>query len=308
MASTTNAYAGKERPGRHKVLKWGSGAGELFADGSQRYEGLSRRRVPNGARDVTGPSVEEEVKPRYHVSSESCIAEERPDERSLANEQLLVSLGDDADLCAPERKRIARDLHDHAGQYFVGIMLRLAALELLATDCHLRESLRELHATVIRFRDDLRAICAGQQCGVPRGNALMTALAHLIPQWEQEVGIAARLDQDVEGSGEFDDATAEAVFRVVQEALTNVAKHASQASQVNISLHLKPQLGRRMLTLEIEDDGLAKAAPEKSSRSGMEPCSGIAGMRERVAEVGGSFEVRQQMGKGTSVVAMIPID
>jgi NarL family two-component system sensor histidine kinase LiaS len=204
---------------------------------------------------------------------------------------------------------MVRDLHDHAGQYFVGIMLRLAALELLTTDCNLLASLRELHTTVIRFRDDVRAICAGQRRGVPRGNALMTALAHLIPQWEQEVGIAARFDQDVEDSSEFDDATAEAVFRVVQEALTNVAKHASHASQVSISLHLKPQLEHRMLRLEIEDDGLAKASAKGSSRSAAKrACSGIAGMRERIAELGGSFEVRQQMGKGTSIVAMIPIN
>lgn len=306
MASTSNAYAGKERPAdRYKVSKRGLNVDERIADGSQRYRGLSRQKPLGGLANETRPFEDMGVDSLSPFPADGYPLAE---EISLAEQEEVPVSADGAELVARERQRMARDLHDHAGQYFVGIMLRLAALELLATDCNLRDSLRELHSTVIRFRDDVRAICAGQRRGVPRGNSLMTALAQLIPQWEQEVGIAARFDQDVEDSGEFDDATAEAVFRVVQEALTNVAKHASDASQVSISLRLNPQLDRRMLRLEIEDDGLAKATPKEKSHSAARVCSGIAGMRQRIAELGGNFEIRREMGKGTSVVAMIPID
>jgi signal transduction histidine kinase len=207
------------------------------------------------------------------------------------------------DAVARERRRIARDLHDHAGQYFVGIMLRLAALERRATDETVRASLHDLCTTVTRFGDELKAIYAGERCGVPRGCGLVAALANMSSQWEREVGIEVRFDCRLAECTDLDDATAEAVFRVVQEALTNVAKHALQASRVNVHLGLEDQ----MLKLVVEDDGLG-------TRPQAGPCSrstrqhyGIVGMRERVAELGGHLEVGRLATKGMRLVATLPI-
>jgi signal transduction histidine kinase len=208
------------------------------------------------------------------------------------------------DAVARERQRIVRDLHDHAGQYFVGIKLRLAALELRATEQPLCDALRELQATVTRFNDELSAICAGQRCGVPRGHSLVATLETLIPQWASEVGIAARFKPGPTNLDDIDDATAEVVFRVVQEALTNVAKHAAQASRVSVRLWLESQ----MLKLEIEDDGLAACTRPIVSPRSARRCRGIIGMRERVAELGGQFAVRHLTGRGTRVVATFPVD
>jgi signal transduction histidine kinase len=207
------------------------------------------------------------------------------------------------DAVARERRRIARDLHDHAGQYFVGIMLRLAALERHTTDQTVRATLHDLCTTISRFGDELKAIYAGERCGVPRGCGLATALANMISQWEREVGIAAHLDCGLTDCGDLNDATAEAVFRVVQEALTNVAKHAVQASRVNVRLRLDDQ----MLRLEIEDDGLGTRPQPGPCGSRARQRYGIVGMRERVTELGGHFEVGNLTTKGTRVAATLPI-
>jgi len=207
------------------------------------------------------------------------------------------------DAVARERRRIARDLHDHAGQYFVGIMLRLAALERHATDQTVRATLRDLCTTVSRFGDELKAIYAGERCGVPRGCGLAAALANMASQWEREVGIAVHFDYGLTDCGDLDDATAEAVFRVVQEALTNVAKHAAQASRVSVRLRLEHQ----MLRLEIEDDGLETRPQPGPCGSSARQRYGIVGMRERITELGGHFEVGRLTTKGTRVAATLPI-
>ncbi|TIS55053.1 MAG: sensor histidine kinase [Mesorhizobium sp.] len=204
---------------------------------------------------------------------------------------------------AQERRRIARDLHDHAGQYFVGIMLRLAALELYTSEPTTHAALRDLRTVLEQFSDEVRGICAGERCGVPRGSGLVAALEDLVLQWEREVGIAVRFDREMTDGSDLDDTTAEAVFRIVQEALTNVAKHAPQASLVNVRLQLKPQ----MLGLEIEDDGLTRCEPPSSSLRSVGQHCGINGMRDRVAELGGNFSVRHLAGKGTRIVATIPL-
>ena len=206
------------------------------------------------------------------------------------------------DAVARERRRIARDLHDHAGQYFVGIMLRLAALERHATDQAVRATLHDLCTTISRFGDELKAIYAGERCGVPRGCGLAAAIANMASQWEREVGIAVHFDYELTDCGHLDDATAEAVFRIVQEALTNVAKHAAQASRVNIRLRLD-----HVLRLEIDDDGLGTRPHPGPCGSSAQQRYGIVGMRERVTELGGHFEVGRLTTKGTRVAATLPI-
>jgi signal transduction histidine kinase len=207
------------------------------------------------------------------------------------------------DAVAQERLRIARDLHDHVGQQFVGIKMRLAALELHATDHAQRHLLRELQDTITRVSDEVSAICAGERCGVPGGGSLVSALEDLILRWAHEVGITARFRRQLRNCRKLDDATAEAVFHIVQEALTNVAKHAAQASLVKVHLWLEAQ----MLKLEIEDDGLTAPAKPTPPRRGVRAHCGIVGMRERVTELGGQFAVRHLRGKGTRVMATFPM-
>ena len=307
MVWCAGARAGKGRESDcNKDPEWGLNGTEHVtnADVSHQCAGPSRRarlQNPNctsgldlGSFADTGIEIRCPAPPPGYFGP--------PQDPQGAGDELPIALTADV---VPEQ-RVARDLHDVSGQYFVGIMLRLAALELLATDPDMRESLCELHATVARFRDEVRALCQGQRCA-PRGDDLVAALADLIPQWEQEVGISARFDREMVDSSGLDDETAETVFRVVQEALTNVAKHAAEASQVSIRLRLRPDHEPRMLSLEIEDDGVAQHVAPRDSHADALHRGGIVGMRERVAELGGHFTVRHRKGKGTRVIAMIPV-
>ncbi|WP_159587186.1 sensor histidine kinase [Chelativorans xinjiangense] len=201
-----------------------------------------------------------------------------------------------------ERLRIARDIHDHVGQYLVGIMLRLAALEYRFAEPTLRSSLRELRSIMARFGEELKVVSAGERCGVPCGNELLPALKKLFGDWERETGIRIDFECRAESGVETRDATAEVVYRVVQEALTNVAKHARGASWVKVRLCL----AARSLHLCIEDDGpspcVVPAVVRRSLRG-----NGIAGMCERLAEVGGKLEIHRLPQKGIGLRINIPL-
>ncbi|WP_265518357.1 sensor histidine kinase [Nitratireductor luteus] len=202
-----------------------------------------------------------------------------------------------------ERLRIARDIHDHAGQQLVGMMLRLAAMEYRFADPSLRSSLVELRSILAQFGEELKAIAAGERCGVPQGNELIPALEKLLRDWEHETGIRIVFKCKVESGAEPSDATAEVAYRVVQEALTNVAKHARGASRVEVGL----RLGAYSLHLRIEDDGPSpRVMPTMGRRSARGP-NGIAGMCERLAEVGGELEIRRLPRRGTGLHVNIPI-
>lgn len=208
-----------------------------------------------------------------------------------------------ADAVERERRRIARDLHDHAGQYVVGIGMRLAALETCIADDAARAALHEIHALVDHFSDELRTICAGGRAMAPSGRHLRAALGHMMQRWEHEVGIPVRFDWEATEPAEIDDAVSEAVFRLIQEALTNVAKHASNASRVAIRL----RVGLGTLELAVTDDGASVDGTRKSGVSIQRDHCGISGMRERVLELGGRFNVRHQEQEGTSVFAAFPL-
>ena len=204
-----------------------------------------------------------------------------------------------------ERRRISRDLHDHAGQYLVGMALRLAALEQTIADPATSGAFAELRLLLDRFSQELRAISQGERQGVPFGCDLTTVLRNLTGQWERETGIAVRFHSGLVGSQCVpDDVTMEALYRIAQEALTNIAKHATHASHVWVRLAFTPEF----ICLAVEDDGpgldLGRADGDKRPlRSG-----GITNMQERLAERGGRLVICSPPAGGTSVVATVPID
>lgn len=203
-----------------------------------------------------------------------------------------------------ERRRISRDLHDHAGQYLVGMALRLAALERTIADPATSDAFAELRLLLDRFSHELRAISQGEYQGIPFGCDLTVVLGNLTDQWERETGIAVRFHSELIGNRHaLDDATMETLYRIAQEALTNIAKHATNASHVSVRLAFTPEF----VSLVVEDDGpglsFGRADKDKRPlRSG-----GITNMQERLAERGGRLVICCPPTGGTSVVAMVPI-
>jgi signal transduction histidine kinase len=118
------------------------------------------------------------------------------------------------------------------------------------------------------------------------------------------VGIVARFRHRGLGHASIDDRIAEATFRIAQEGLTNIAKHAASASLVMVSLRAK---GDR-LTLEIEDDGSGPGPAPRLDDGPFRPRCGIAGMLQRATELGGTFSLRPRRAMpGTRLCATMPL-
>lgn len=209
--------------------------------------------------------------------------------RSLATRQ--------QDIREDERTRIAREIHDSLGQALTALKLQLCAAEEAASKDAPGLSPRlhdttlmvdELVKTVRRLATDLRPPIL-DQLGLP------AALEWLAQDFAKRTGLRCQATTQADNppiAGEL----ATALFRIVQEALTNVLRHAG-ATRVDIELGTKSGC----VTLEINDDGTG------ISESGMGPGSlGILGMRERAAALGGVLEVAPREKGGTRVAAWFP--
>ncbi|MFF5258265.1 histidine kinase [Actinomadura viridis] len=189
-----------------------------------------------------------------------------------------------------ERRRIAQELHDEIGQ-----SLTVALLDLKRAMDHapegLREQLQNAQETVRAGLDEVRHVARRLRPGVLDDLGLLSALTALASDFSKAGGVPVRRSLDP-GLPPLGDDVELVVYRVAQEALTNVARHA-HATAAGLSL------GRRNgdLVLEICDDG--KGLPVREG-------AGIHGMRERAALVGGRLTLGTAAGGGLRVVLTIP--
>jgi signal transduction histidine kinase len=136
---------------------------------------------------------------------------------------------------------------------------------------------------------------------------LNTALANYVSEWSQQFGIPA----DFLRGGDFDldtltDEQRTAIYRIVQEALTNIAKHAREATSVSVVVGRAA--GNVQLTIEDNGSGFDTAVLNGDSPTKGRRGLGVAGMRERLALIGGELEIESSTGVGTTVFARIPAD
>jgi signal transduction histidine kinase len=198
-----------------------------------------------------------------------------------------------------ERQRIARELHDGVGPALASLNIRLRTVrKLLEREhhpaCEEISELAELAQTNIR---DIRRLIHGLRPAALDELGLAPALRAYVARYQQEHGLEVALALP-EGNERLPAALETALFRIVQEALTNVAKHA-QAGKVDVAMALD---GRRV-ALRIADDGRGfdPQAPLPGTHLG------LWSMRERIESFGGRFRVEGQPGEGTTVRATIPL-
>jgi two-component system NarL family sensor kinase len=199
-----------------------------------------------------------------------------------------------------ERARVARELHDGVSQWLVSVKYLFESAQDRArrsdTD---PELLRTLDAGVQRLRDvlgEVRRISHDLRPALLDDLGLARALEHLAREWQQRSGVA--VDIACDDPGAVPDAVATALFRVAQEALGNVERHA-QAHSVRLRL-LRSEAALR---LEIGDDGRGFDADAllHSPRAGL----GLTHMRERIESLGGRFELASSSA-GTLLAAVLP--
>lgn len=202
-----------------------------------------------------------------------------------------------------ERKRIARELHDETIQMLIVISRRL---ELLTT---ISEPLPE---TAMRHLEALRQVIGETLSGVRRfvqdlrppaldHLGLVATLEGLTLDLRERDGIEANLIVKGEARRLMPEIEL-MLFRVVQEAFSNIRRHA-RASHVTLELEFQPD----RLRVIVEDDGRGFNAPEKISDLVSSDRLGLIGMYERVRAIGGTLTIHSEVGRGTSVIVEVPL-
>ena len=200
-----------------------------------------------------------------------------------------------------ERQRIARELHDETGQALtaIGLGLRAAATALRKNVDKAASTLRQLEGLTAHSLDELQRLIADLRPSHLDDLGLGAAL-----RWYAgEVQGRTSLEVWVEVDGDKQEIVPEVktgLFRVAQEALTNVVKHADANSA-----HVRLRYGSEDITLLVEDDGCGFDTQIMSLDS-RRPSLGLVGMEERAKEMGGSFNIQSQPGEGTRVEVVIP--
>jgi len=204
-----------------------------------------------------------------------------------------------------EKKRIARELHDELGQQLSALKMDLAAL---GAELHVIGSpqsfilrIGEMQCAIDRAISSVRRVAAGLRPAVLDDLGLLPALEWLIDDFRDRSGIRATLHNHTSDI-EFNDLASTALFRIVQEALTNVARHAKDATEVKVELALHGNI----CVQTISDNGVAISTDCPSS-SDARP-SGLAGIRERVRQLGGTVNMgRTVANDGFRIMVSVPV-
>ena len=261
---------------------------------------------------------------RYHASIPLYAGEKKlgvmnvasPGWRSLSPEdlQLLYTVGDLLSIAVErarlfaestrlgaveERNRLAREIHDTLAQGLTATALQLESADALldAGSERAHEPLRRALSLTHSNLEEARRSVLDLRAAPLEGRPLSEALRALVDRWEAQTGISARY-RAVNGSRPLPPSVEAALYRICQEALTNVATHA-EAGRVIVRLVATPEQVR----LAVEDDGRGF---ETSKVPGDR--HGLVGMRERAEVLGGALEVHSEKGAGTRIEATVPLE
>jgi len=199
-----------------------------------------------------------------------------------------------------ERNRIARDLHDHLGQQLTGLRLKLESIKSLAAEnTSVVDGIDQACHQALQIDTDISLLAWELRPVSLDSHGLSESLASFVREWGQSHGITAEF-QCVSRNGRLAPDVETNLYRIAQEALNNILKHAS-AREVSVTLN---QNGREAV-LVIEDDGRG-FDPEQTAAHATGGL-GLIGMRERAALLGGRLEIESHDGGGTAIYARIPI-
>ena len=201
-----------------------------------------------------------------------------------------------------ERKRISRELHGIVTQLLSGINVRLANLkvEVAANAKGLGQKIAYTQRLVEKSVDNVHRLARELRPAVLDDLGLIPALHSLLKELTKETGLQVSFTASA-GLEELSHARRAVFYRVAQEALANVARHA-HSTRVEVSIRRLPGAA----LMRIQDDGKAFDVAHLL-QAGKSQCLGLLGMRERLEMVGGQLAVESAPGKGTTVIAQIPL-
>jgi signal transduction histidine kinase len=201
-----------------------------------------------------------------------------------------------------ERKMISRELHDQIAQTLTGINIRLASLksEAMVNTRGLQKKISSTQRLVEKSVDIVHRFARELRPTVLDDLGLIPALHSFMKNFTARTGVHAHLTAYA-ALERLDAAKRTVLFRIAQEALTNVARHA-HASRVAVSIQKLPN----RVCMKIKDDGKSFIV-ERALHANDGKHLGLLGMRERLEMVGGKFAVESSPGKGTTITAQIPL-
>ena len=195
-----------------------------------------------------------------------------------------------------EQRAIGRELHDQIGQMLTALKLTLEIASQLPPELREKKN-RQTQELVNDLLKRVSALSLELRPPMLDDLGLIPALLWHINRFEEQTGIAVSFKHSGAEGRRFSAEVETTAYRVIQEAFTNVARHA-RASRTRLEVHA----GRGRMKIQIEDDGAGfdpQAAFEKHR--------GLGGMRERTGLLGGTFRVESQTGKGTSLFIELPL-
>ncbi len=195
-----------------------------------------------------------------------------------------------------ERRRLARELHDETGQALTSILLGLKRLEDIVGEGEPRAAVAELRALVVATLQDVRRLAVELRPKVLDDFGLVAALERLTETFAEQTGIEVQFTATLPPE-RLSPELETALYRIVQESLTNVVKHA-RATRVSILLTRK----NGAVAAVVEDNGQG-FDPDDVREGGF----GLEGMRERVGLLGGRLQVESGRTTGTTLVAEVPV-
>ncbi|MGB9871787.1 MAG: ATP-binding protein, partial [Anaerolineae bacterium] len=198
-----------------------------------------------------------------------------------------------------ERQRIARELHDEAGQALTALLVNLRLVENAASLEEARALVAGMREVVNQTLDEVHNLALELRPSVLDDLGLVPALARYVQSCRARFGLEADLEVVGMGTARLSSEVETAIYRIAQEAVTNAARHA-RARHVSVVLERR---GNRVVLL-VEDDGQGFDVEAVRERGRL----GLYGMEERATLVGGHLRVESRPGAGTTVVVEVPVE
>ena len=255
---------------------------------------LVKRQVVARTAELSGSNraLEVEIAERKRAEEESLAL--LRENRSLIRQSLAVQ--------ESERRHLARELHDELGQCITAIQADAEIIRerALACDSHLYTSAIAIQDVSSRLYDVVHSMMQRLRPPMLDDLGLEEALRGEVDAWQSrqpDTAFSLAIGDDLNALGEQLNMT---IYRIVQECLTNIMKHAS-ARRVAVRLHRTCEGGNDFVRLTVQDDGTGFDPAVRGSGLG------LIGMRERVEGLAGSFRVTSAPGAGTTVTVSLPL-
>jgi signal transduction histidine kinase len=200
------------------------------------------------------------------------------------------------DVQEAERRHLAKELHDHLGQVLTGLQFMLESAKQQASGTQ-RSNLEEIQDAVSDIIRQVREMSLNLRPSMLDDMGLLPTLLWHFDRYTSQTGIRVNFQRN-EIPGRFPLEIETAAYRIIQEALTNVARHA-QVNEVLVGLVVQ----EKTLWVEVLDQGTGFEVSAESEK----PSSGLSGMRERVSLLGGYLIVESFIDQGTQIIAALPL-